>query len=93
MVKLEENYRSTSNILGAANELIKSNTDRIDKVLKATRRGGEKAKIICRDDAKEEAEAVINKIETLSSLSEKELGVILQFCIEQELNLGYLRQS
>ena len=42
---------------------------------------------------KKEAEAVINKIETLSSLSEKELGVILQFCTEQELNLGYLRQS
>tara|TARA_B100000886_G_scaffold226940_1_gene158185 strand:- start:1354 stop:3786 length:2433 start_codon:yes stop_codon:yes gene_type:complete len=73
MVKLEENYRSTSNILGAANELIKSNTDRIDKVLKATRGDGEKVKIICCDDAKEEAETVINKIETLSSLSEKRI--------------------
>ncbi|HEY9860926.1 MAG TPA: UvrD-helicase domain-containing protein, partial [Candidatus Obscuribacterales bacterium] len=37
MVKLEENYRSTENILQAANELIENNTERIDKVLKPTR--------------------------------------------------------
>ncbi len=73
MVKLEENYRSTSNILGAANDLIKSNSDRIDKVLKATRGDGEKVKIISCDDAREEAETVINKIEILSSLSEKRI--------------------
>ena len=34
MVKLEENYRSTENILQAANELIENNTERIDKVLR-----------------------------------------------------------
>lgn len=34
MVKLEENYRSTSNILEVANYLIENNTERIDKVLR-----------------------------------------------------------
>ena len=34
MVKLEENYRSTATILEAANALISSNTERIDKVLR-----------------------------------------------------------
>ena len=73
MVKLEQNYRSTSNILSAANDLIKFNTERIDKVLKATREDGEKVKIISCDDAREEAETVINKIEMLSDLSEKRI--------------------
>ena len=73
MVKLEQNYRSTSNILNAANDLIKFNSERIDKVLKATREDGEKVKIISCDDAKEEAETVINKIEMLSDLSEKRI--------------------
>ena len=41
MVKLEENYRSTSNILEAANSLIANNTERIDKILKATREEGD----------------------------------------------------
>jgi DNA helicase-2/ATP-dependent DNA helicase PcrA len=41
MVKLEENYRSTSNILEVANHLIENNTERIDKVLRATRGEGE----------------------------------------------------
>ncbi len=38
MVKLEENYRSTENILVVANELIQNNTQRIDKVLKTDAR-------------------------------------------------------
>lgn len=41
MVKLEENYRSTRNILEVANQLIDNNTERIDKVLKPTRGEGE----------------------------------------------------
>jgi DNA helicase-2/ATP-dependent DNA helicase PcrA len=41
MVKLEENYRSTSTILEAANALIANNSERIDKVLRPTRGEGE----------------------------------------------------
>jgi len=65
MVKLEENYRSCENILQAANELIENNTERIDKVLKATRGVGEK--IYCHKADEEIAEAtfVINQILTL----------------------------
>jgi len=65
MVKLEENYRSCENILQAANELIENNTERIDKILKATRGVGEK--IYCHKADEEIAEAtfVINQILTL----------------------------
>jgi DNA helicase-2/ATP-dependent DNA helicase PcrA len=65
MVKLEENYRSTENILQAANELIENNTERIDKVLKPTRGSGET--IFCHrsDDETAEAEFVVHQIRTL----------------------------
>ena len=73
MIKLEKNYRSTSNILNAANKLIENNSDRIEKVLKATRESGDQIKIITCGDEVEEAETVINKIEKLSKLTERPL--------------------
>jgi DNA helicase-2/ATP-dependent DNA helicase PcrA len=65
MVKLEENYRSCENILQAANELIENNTQRIDKILKATRDAGEEIYCHKADDEMEEAAFVINQIRTL----------------------------
>ncbi|MEA5616957.1 DNA helicase PcrA [Cronbergia sp. UHCC 0137] len=65
MVKLEENYRSCENILQAANELIENNTQRIDKILKATRGAGEEIYFYKADDEMAEAEFVINQIRTL----------------------------
>ncbi len=65
MVKLEENYRSTANILELANTLIDNNTERIDKVLKATRGEGEKVYCYRADNEIDEAEFVIRQIETL----------------------------
>ena len=65
LVKLEENYRSTSNILDVANHLIENNTERIDKVLRATR--GEGAAILCHraDNEVMEAEYVVGQIRNL----------------------------
>lgn len=62
MVKLEDNYRSRENILHIANELIERNTERIDKVLRATRGAGEA--IVCHraDNEIFEAEFVVNAI-------------------------------
>jgi DNA helicase-2/ATP-dependent DNA helicase PcrA len=65
MVKLEENYRSCENILQAANELIENNTQRIDKILKATRDPGEEIYCYKADDEIAEADFVINQIRTL----------------------------
>ncbi|MEO1373693.1 MAG: DNA helicase PcrA [Cyanobacteria bacterium J06635_10] len=62
MVKLEENYRSCENILQAANHLIENNTQRIDKVLKATRGEGEQIFYFQADDEVAEADFVISKI-------------------------------
>jgi DNA helicase II / ATP-dependent DNA helicase PcrA len=67
LVKLEENYRSTSNILEVANHLIENNTERIDKVLRATR--GEGDAIFCHraDNETMEAEYVVGQIRNLES--------------------------
>ncbi len=62
MVKLEENYRSTSNILEAANSLIANNTERIEKILKATRSKGELISLTKCDDEIAEAEAVVHRL-------------------------------
>ncbi|MDS3862268.1 DNA helicase PcrA [Thermosynechococcaceae cyanobacterium BACA0444] len=69
MVKLEENYRSVANIITAANALIENNTERIDKVLKATRPEGDA--IYCHQAGTEieEAEFVTQQIYQLGSRS------------------------
>ncbi len=73
MVKLEDNYRSTSTILEAANSLIANNTERIDKVLRATRGAGELIKLTRCDDEIAEAEAVVHRLRILEA-SNPELG-------------------
>ena len=65
MVKLEENYRSRENILQAANHLIENNTERIDKVLKATRGVGEEISCYRADDELLEAQFVAAQMSKL----------------------------
>lgn len=67
MVKLEENYRSTSNILEVANHLIENNTERIDKVLRATRGEGESIYVYRADTEIAEADFVISQIRNLET--------------------------
>ncbi len=62
MVKLEENYRSTENILQVANHLIENNTERIDKVLKPTRSAGEAIYLQRSDDEIAEGDFVARQI-------------------------------
>ena len=65
MVKLEENYRSRENILQVANHLIEKNTQRIDKVLKATRGLGEEIYCHKADDEVAEAHFVVSQIRNM----------------------------
>ena len=65
MVKLEENYRSRENILQAANQLIEKNSQRIDKILKATRGVGEAIYCYKADDDRDESNFVVSTIRDL----------------------------
>ena len=62
VVRLEENYRSTHEILHLANTLIAFNNHRHDKVLRAARRGGEKPAIVQAQDENDEATRVVADI-------------------------------
>ena len=71
LIKLENNYRSSSNILNAANSLIKNNTERIDKVLRPTKGEGELLKLLSCDDEISEAEAITSKLKSMSSYNQQ----------------------
>ena len=64
VVRLEENYRSVPPILELANVVIKENTSRMGKTLRATRGGGEKVAAIRSLDERDEAEWVMQDILT-----------------------------
>lgn len=73
MVKLEANYRSRENILQAANELIDNNTQRIEKVLRATRGQGDPILLKKVDNEQQEAQFVRKEIQGLAD-ENPELG-------------------
>ncbi len=61
--KLEQNYRSTKNILDTASSLIGHNNDRVKKKLWSSAEKGELVKLNCYQTGKEEAEGVCDIIE------------------------------
>ncbi|MGK2945208.1 MAG: ATP-dependent helicase [Desulfuromonadales bacterium] len=62
VIKLEQNYRSTANILNAANKVIRHNKQRKEKALWTAGGAGEKIGVVKCIDAEDEARAVIERI-------------------------------
>ncbi|MDP9057660.1 MAG: UvrD-helicase domain-containing protein [Pseudomonadota bacterium] len=65
VIRLEQNYRSTPDILGAASGLIGANRDRLGKTLWTQISGGDKLRVIGVWDGPEEARRVGDEIERL----------------------------
>ena len=65
IIRLEENYRSTQNILSVASELIKNNQNRVGKKLKATMELGDLVKLNCFKNGKDEALGISDEIEKI----------------------------
>ena len=65
IIRLEQNYRSTNAILGAANRLIKNNPRRRGKNLWSPQEGGDPVHVVSVPDDKKEAEFVVNEIGAL----------------------------
>ena len=61
--KLEQNYRSTKNILNTASNLISNNANRVGKKLWSSGNKGELVKLNCYQTGKEEAQGVCDIIE------------------------------
>ncbi len=66
LIKLEQNYRSTGNILEAANEVIKNNEERLEKNLYSNKGDGEKITLYEAQDDYNESRYVARKIENLN---------------------------
>ncbi|WP_298098157.1 ATP-dependent helicase [uncultured Campylobacter sp.] len=66
-IKLEQNYRSTDEILNAANELISHNKNRLGKSLTSMNGGGEKIEILRSDEESIEAAKIAEAIKKLLS--------------------------
>src|SRR6186713_1891718 len=62
LFRLEQNYRSTGNILKAANQLISNNTGRLGKNLWTEGTDGERIKLYAAFNERDEAEFVMNRI-------------------------------
>ena len=71
VIKLEQNYRSTANILDAANQVIAHNAGRKEKVLWTDGEPGEKLHLYSAGDEREEAAWICEQIRKLRMNSEK----------------------
>lgn len=92
-IKLEQNYRSTDEILNAANELISHNKNRLGKSLTSMNGGGEKIEILHSDEESIEAAKISEAIKKLlsSGVAPSQIAVLyrvnaLSRALEEGLN-------
>lgn len=78
--KLEQNYRSTGNIIKRANMLIKNNMARIDKTLFTKNPDGDEVSLHIADDETAESEYVVSTIATLKNrgVNYKDIGILMR---------------
>ena len=78
IVRLEENYRSTPNVLALANAVISENTERRGKTLRATRPAGEPVTLIETLDERDEADVIADIVtdRTAGSWARRDCAVL-----------------
>ena len=93
VIRLEENYRSTTQILAAANELIDHNRNRLGKNLKSVKGDGDEIELMESGDETYEANKISAKIQLLISqgVNPSEIAILyrvnaLSRSIEEGLN-------
>ena len=93
VVKLEKNYRSTNQILKAANDLIEHNRGRLGKVLESTKGDGKNIEVLESHDENIEALSIARKIKKLilSGVNPRDIAVLyrinaLSRSLEEGLN-------
>ena len=67
IIRLEQNYRSSKNILSLASKLISNNENRVGKTLKSTMDEGDLIKLNCFTNGKDEAIGVSDEIEKIKN--------------------------
>lgn len=96
IIKLENNYRSTTNILKAANELIEHNRSRLGKILRSTKGEGEAISIIESHDEKNESAIIAKRIRALinKGVSPRSIAVLYRInALSRSLEEGLNREG
>ena len=62
---MEQNYRSTQNILSTASDLISNNENRVGKTLETTMEDGDLVSLNCFKNGKDEAIGISDEIEKI----------------------------
>lgn len=88
LILLEQNYRSTQNILNAANKIIKLNTNRIDKNLYTQKKDGDDLVVKMLDSSYGEANYITTEINKLirSGYDYKDIAILYRL---NSLSRGY----
>ena len=78
LIFLDQNYRSNSTILDAANAVIKNNTDRKEKALWSENKGGGKISVYAASNDKDETDDIAKKILELKKegISYKDIAIL-----------------
>ena len=79
VIRLEQNYRSTQNILSVASNLISNNQNRVGKTLVTEMEDGELIKLNCFKNGKEEAIGISDEIEKIKKeYSLNEIAILVR---------------
>jgi DNA helicase II / ATP-dependent DNA helicase PcrA len=79
VIRLEQNYRSTQNILSVASGLIANNINRVGKTLKTSMEDGDLIKLNCYKNGKDEAIGVSDEIEKMKKkYSLNEISILVR---------------
>jgi DNA helicase II / ATP-dependent DNA helicase PcrA len=79
VIRLEQNYRSTQNILSVASKLIANNINRVGKTLKTSMQDGDLLNLNCYKNGKDEAIGVSDEIEKIKNqYSLNEIAILVR---------------
>ncbi|MDD3463805.1 MAG: UvrD-helicase domain-containing protein [Sulfurospirillaceae bacterium] len=95
IVKLEENYRSTNQILKVANDLIDHNRSRIGKILRSTKGDGKAIDVIESHDENCESSTIAKRIKALinGGVSPRDIAVLYRInALSRSLEDGLKRE-
>ena len=68
VIRLEQNYRSSQNILSVASNLISNNQNRVGKTLTTIMEEGDLVKLNCFKNGKDEAVGISDEIEKIKKI-------------------------
>lgn len=96
IIKLEDNYRSTSQILSCANALISNNIKRLGKTLRSVKGNGEEVRVISSIDERDEALNIAREIKKLIAIgvNASEIAILFRLnALSRGIEDGLLKES